>query len=221
MFSMFKRLIKKIYVVFRFKKITISWGGNISLRTKFEGSNKLGRYTWFDGDMGFGSYIGDECVINAKIGRYSSIGHKVVVLTGTHPTHNFVSTSPVFYSLAKQNGTTYTSRQVFDEILYADHENRFGIIIGHDVWIGYGVTIMGGIRIGNGAIIAANSFVTENVEPYSIVAGIPSKVIGKRFDDDTIEELNNFGWWNKSEEWLKENAYLFTDVSIFLANQSN
>ena len=118
-----------------------------------------------------------------KIGRYCSIGHKVTVLTGTHPSHDCFNTSDIL-SLGLQNGTTYVSTQKFKEKIYADENNKYGCIIGNDVWIGYNATIMGGCTIGDGAIVAAGALVRKNVEPYTIVAGQPAKVIGKRFEDE-------------------------------------
>ena len=69
-------------------------------------------------------------------------------------------------------------------------------VIGNDVWIGFSTTILNGVRIGDGAIVAAGSVVTKDVEPYSIVAGVPAKIIGKRFSDDMIERLLDLQWWN-------------------------
>lgn len=75
--------------------------------------------------------------------------------------------------------------------------------IGNDVWIGYGAVIMRGLEIGDGAIIAAGAVVTKDVEPYSIVGGVPSKVIKKRYDDATIEKLLELKWWEYGPDILK------------------
>ncbi|MFK4301583.1 virginiamycin A acetyltransferase [Paenibacillus sp. RC254] len=69
-------------------------------------------------------------------------------------------------------------------------------VVGNDVWIGYNATIMPGVHIGNGAIIASNAVVTKDVLPYSIVGGNPAKLIRYRFDEETIELLNTLEWWN-------------------------
>lgn len=69
-------------------------------------------------------------------------------------------------------------------------------IIGNDVWIGYGATIMPGVSIGDGVIIGALSCVTKNIEPYTIVGGNPAKTIRKRFDEETISFLLDLKWWN-------------------------
>lgn len=73
-------------------------------------------------------------------------------------------------------------------------------VIGNDVWIGQNVTIMPGVKVGDGAVIAANATVTKNVEPYSIVGGNPAKLIKKRFSDEMIELLLKLQWWNWNEK---------------------
>ena len=81
-------------------------------------------------------------------------------------------------------------------------DNKGDIVIGNDVWIGFEAVIMSGVTIGNGAIIAAGAVVTKDVEPYTIVGGVPAKPIRKRFSDSTITELERIKWWNKSDEWI-------------------
>lgn len=78
-------------------------------------------------------------------------------------------------------------------------------VIGNDVWIGQNVTIMPGVKIGDGAIIAANSIVTKNVEPYTIVGGNPCKLIKKRFSDEIIELLLELRWWDWDEQKIFDN----------------
>jgi len=68
--------------------------------------------------------------------------------------------------------------------------------VGHDVWLGYKATIMPGLTIGNGAIIAAHSLVTKDVAPYTIVGGNPAKVIKQRFSDAVVYKLQNAEWWH-------------------------
>lgn len=220
MFLEIKRLIKIYKIKMQKKNIIFLRKANIDKNAVLEGQNKIGAESWFEGYMGFGTYIGDQCTIMGKIGRYCSIGHKVTVLTGTHPSHRFVSTHPTFFSLGLQNGTTYVSTQKFKEKIYADENNKYGCIIGNDVWIGYNATIMGGCTIGDGAIVAAGALVKENVEPYTIVAGQPAKVIGKRFEDEKIAFLMKIKWWDKPEAWIKSHADDFEDISKFERNIS-
>ena len=220
MFLEIKRLIKIYKIKMQKKNIIFLRKANIDKNAVLEGQNKIGAESWFEGYMGFGTYIGDQCTIMGKIGRYCSIGHKVTVLTGTHPSHRFVSTHPTFFSLGLKNGTTYVSTQKFKEKIYADENNKYGCIIGNDVWIGYNATIMGGCTIGDGAIVAAGALVKENVEPYTIVAGQPAKVIGKRFEDEKIAFLMKIKWWDKPEAWIKSHADDFEDISKFERNIS-
>lgn len=216
MFNELKRLIKIRRIRKKVSNVIFCKGANIDQHAIFEGQNKIGTKSWFEGYIGYGSYIGDECTIKAKIGRFCSVGHKVTVLTGTHPSHKFVSTNPVFFSLGLQNGTTFVKNQKFREKIFADENNKYGAIIGNDVWIGYNATIMGGVTIGDGAIIASGAFVKNSVEPYTIVAGQPARVIGKRFTDAQVEWLINFKWWDKPLSWIKEHAEEFEDIEKFI-----
>ena len=72
------------------------------------------------------------------------------------------------------------------------------------MWIGNDVRIIGGITIGDGAIVGLGAVVTKDVPPYAIVGGVPAKIIRYRFEQDKIEELLRDKWWNKEEEWIKE-----------------
>jgi len=77
------------------------------------------------------------------------------------------------------------------------------------VWIGNNATIMSGVKVGDGAIIAAGAIVTHDVPSYAIVAGVPAKVIKYRFGMDTISLLEKIEWWNKDINWIKNNEELF------------
>jgi virginiamycin A acetyltransferase len=94
------------------------------------------------------------------------------------------------------------------------YPKRGDIIIGNDVWIGYNATIMAGVTIGDGAIIATNSTVIKNVEPYSMVGGNPAIEIKKRFSDDIISRLLKAKWWNWNEEKITKNLQHLTDKNI-------
>jgi virginiamycin A acetyltransferase len=86
--------------------------------------------------------------------------------------------------------------------------------IGNDVWIGFNSTIMPGVKIGDGAIIATNSTVTKNVEPYSIVGGNPAKEIKKRFSKEQIERLLEIKWWNWEIEKITKNIQNLTSENF-------
>ena len=131
------------------------------------------------------------------IGKYCSIacGAKFIFTSANH-TLKSLSTYPfpLFweeYGLEQKDVT-----QAWD--------NKGDIIIGNDVWIGYEAVIMSGIHIGNGAIIGARAVVTKDVEPYTIVGGVPAKPIKKRFNDDTIKKLQSICWWDWDKEKVLE-----------------
>jgi virginiamycin A acetyltransferase len=86
--------------------------------------------------------------------------------------------------------------------------------IGNDVWIGYNSTIMPGITVGDGAIIASNSTVVKNVEPYTIVGGNPAKEIRKRFSKDIIDRLLHIKWWDWDIQKITKNVQNLTDMNI-------
>jgi acetyltransferase-like isoleucine patch superfamily enzyme len=106
---------------------------------------------------------------------------------GSHPT-NLFSTSPIFY----RSINTLKVRIIERNFDYSEYHS---IEIGNDVWIGARATILDGVKIGHGAIIAAGSIVTKDVLPYAIVAGVPAKLIRFRFDTKKIDALLELAWW--------------------------
>lgn len=159
--------------------------------------SKISSYTYL---AGFNN------IMNTHIGKFCSIGDFTAIGAGNHPI-NFISTSPAFYSTHNQCNTTFSDAIYFDEMKPT--------IIGNDVWIGAFVVIMGGVTIGDGAVIAAGSFVNKDVAPYEIVGGTPAKFIKKRFSDDEVEKLLEMKWWNKPKEWLHDNFKKFHDKDVF------
>lgn len=95
-----------------------------------------------------------------------------------------------------------------------NYPNKGNINISNDVWIGYNATIMAGVTIGDGAVIAANSTVIKDVEPYSIVGGNPAKEIKKRFSKETISKLLALKWWTWDIEKITRNIQNLTDSEI-------
>lgn len=125
---------------------------------------------------------------SVKVGRYCSIAEDVRFFGANHPLDNF-STSPLFYN---------------QELGYEVKDiERHRLIVSDDVWIGYGVRITCGCKhIGRGSVIGAGSVVTKDVPPYSVVVGIPAKVIKKRFTDKDRELMKESYWWMLSPEEL-------------------
>lgn len=198
-----------------FRKCKIHATTNIILRKcDFEGKNSLGDHTYLSHtSMGYASYIGNSSEFsNCSIGRYCSIGSFVRVVSATHPI-KMVSSYPAFYS--DNYRVSYVEKAKFKEHLTTI--NGYACEIGNDVWIGDNVLIKGGVVIGDGAIVAMGSIVTHDVEPYSIVAGVPAKEIKKRFDDKTINALQNIQWWKKSEKWLIEHVNVFETPDLIIS----
>jgi acetyltransferase-like isoleucine patch superfamily enzyme len=163
--------------------------------------------------IGSYTYVSDNAVIcNAIIGKFCSIGPNLICGWGIHPL-NGISTHPMFYSINKQNGITLTKANKVEEVKLT--------IIGNDVFIGMNVTILDGVTVGHGAVIGAGSVVTKDIPPYAIAVGVPAKVIGNRFDDQTIEKLLEKKWWDDSFDKLKEVEKHFFDLNSFLNTNKN
>lgn len=187
----------------------------ISMVSVFEGMNAIYDRTWFDGEMGLGSYISADCFFVGKIGRFCSIAPKVEIILGTHPyTLPFVTTSPFFFSPKKQNGHTVCQTALFEEFRYADTEGKYPVIVGNDCWIGLGVRIVSGVKIGDGAMVLAGAVVTKDVPPYAIVGGVPASVLKYRYDQETIRFLLDTRWWEHDIEWLIKHKACLTNMEI-------
>jgi len=92
--------------------------------------------------------------------------------------------------------------------------NRDNVTVGSDVWIGKGVSVLPGVTIGDGAIIAADTVVTKDVRPYAVVAGNPGKEVKRRFDDATVEYLLATAWWKLPIEFITKNCAIFCSGDI-------
>ena len=172
----------------------------------FEGANSLGKRSFFSGSMGYGSYICGDCRIEGTIGRFTSIAYGVRTICGTHPYETpFATTSPMFFSLRKQAMETFASSQLFEELLTPPS-------IGNDCWIGERVSIVGGITIGDGAVVLTGAVVVKDVPPYAVVGGVPAKIIKYRYDEPTIGWLLKIKWWNRPLDWLRANSELLCDM---------
>ncbi|WP_330853092.1 CatB-related O-acetyltransferase [Dickeya undicola] len=142
------------------------------------------------------------------IGRYCSIAKNVKIMGSQHPT-NWFTTSPIVYrdefSIKEIAGISLTEGMYFNETLPAPK-------IGHDVWIGEGAILKGGIVVSDGAIIAANAVVTKDVPPYAVVAGVPARVIKYRFEPQIIRALVASSWWDYDFASLPK----ISDINLFL-----
>lgn len=146
-------------------------------------------------------FIGDKLII----GKFCMIasGVKFIMNGGNHLTES-ISSYP-FAIFGKDWSHAMNGK---------GYPNKGNTVIGNDVWIGHNATIMPGIQIGDGAIIAANSTVVKNVAPYSIIGGNPSKEIKKRFNPAQIDELLKIQWWHWDIEKITKNVQQLTSENI-------
>lgn len=150
-------------------------------------------------------------ISNATIGRFCCIGPETMIGLGRHPTRDFISSHPAFYSTRAQAQLTFVTEQKFEEFR--------PVTIGNDVWIGARAIVLDGATIGDGAIVAAGSVVSGEVSPYAIVSGVPAKVVRYRFDEETIEAIRRSRWWDLALDVLRANADAFADPARFAAWQ--
>ena len=158
------------------------------------------------GDYTYGHKQIKEYFVNNNgklfIGKYCSIAEGVKVWLGGNHNTKAVSTYPF--------GLVH--REKFKYICPNQPSTKGNVVIGNDVWIGANATIMSGVTIGDGAVIANNSHVVKDVEPYSLVGGNPAKEIRKRFNKEDIDFLLEFKWWDLPvEEVAKISKYLCSE----------
>ena len=194
------------------KRVIFEKDAEANLHCIFEGMNRLNEHSKVSSCyLGYGSYVGVYTrLVKVCVGRFCSIGSNVHFTSGTHPTQDFVSTHPSFYSMRKQCGFTFSNQQKFEE--YPVSSDQYTTHVGNDVWIGDSAVIIEGVNIGDGSIIAAGAVVNRDVPPYAIVGGVPAKVLSYRFTDDQILFLESYKWWDKDLEWIARNADLFCSI---------
>lgn len=216
-----KKILRYIYTKLLYKRNVKFVQSSYIENSQFEGANSVFRNSKVVScSVGYGTYISNNStLIHTKIGRYCSIADNVSICLGNHPTSVFVTTHPAFYyNTQEQCGYTYHREKnpLYDKINpYPNGEKSFQVKIGNDVWVGSHVLILGGVTIGDGAIIAAGAVVCKDVEPYTIVAGVPAKPIRKRFSQDYIEFLLKYKWWNKESSFISENYEDFQNIDLF------
>lgn len=167
----------------------------------------VGDFTYI-ADSEFESHITHHYDFNNDkliIGKFCQIASGVeFVMNGANHQMNCVTTFP-FYTLEGWNQSPPAQK---------DLPIKGDTIIGNDVWIGQNATLLPGVHIGDGAIIGANSVVASNVEPYTVVAGNPAKIIRKRFDDELIEIMEKLKWWDKSIEEINNLIPILTSSNL-------
>lgn len=140
---------------------------------------------------------------DVKIGSYCAFGEGIRIITENHD-YNYPVLQYTFYKY--YFGKDHPGSNKFPP---NKERTKGGVEIGNDVWIGHNTTILSGVKIGDGAIVGVGSIVTKDVEPYSIVGGIPAQKIKMRYNKDVVKFLQKIQWWNWSDSRIKENKNFF------------
>lgn len=147
-------------------------------------------------------FIGDKLII----GKFCALGSGVrFIMNGANHRMDGISSFPFNIFGGDWQKVTPTKGQL---------PYKGDTILGNDVWIGYESTVMPGVKIGNGAIVAAHSVVTKDIDPYTIVGGNPAKVIRKRFSETDIQMLEELAWWDWSMEQITEALHLIVNCDV-------
>lgn len=168
-------------------------------------------------DLGDYSYLGQRCMVGeAVIGKFCAIAAEVRIGAPNHPMgrpsmHRFTY-CPEYYSADAER----------DHEFFANRKNDRAVI-GNDVWIGHGVIVLPGVTVGDGAVLAAGAVVTKDVAPYTIVGGVPAKVIRDRFSRDIAARLTAIAWWDWPFETIMARLGDFQshDIEAFCRRWSN
>jgi phosphonate metabolism protein (transferase hexapeptide repeat family) len=166
-------------------------------------NSTLGRYTEIadrcrldEVEMGDYSYImQDGAVWCATIGKFANIAASVRINATNHPTwrptlHHFTYRAADYFDGAENDHDFFSWRR----------DNR--VSIGHDVWIGHGATVLPGVTVGDGAVIGAGAVVSRDVAPYTIIGGVPAKLIRERFPKSVAERMQALAWWDWDHDRL-------------------
>lgn len=161
------------------------------------------------------SYVNWDVIIfpNVHIGSYCSIARNVQIGLANHPI-DWLSTNSFQYS-----ADHFPLDEDYQNISRKKNLHHPKTIIGSDVWVGANVGIRSGVKIGHGAIIAAGAIVSSDVEPYSIVGGVPARTIKNRFNDKVIQELLQLKWWLIPLKYIKDINFDDIDIAIVQIKQ--
>jgi phosphonate metabolism protein (transferase hexapeptide repeat family) len=166
--------------------------------------------------LGAYSYLSEGCdVAHADVGLFVSVAAQVRIGPTNHPTWR-----------AAQHHFTYRSsryRLGDDDRWLFDWRRAQRVTTGHDVWIGHGAVILPGVRVGHGAVVAAGAVVSRDVAPYTVVGGVPARLIKERFPAAVADRFIKLGWWHWSHETLglALDDFRLLDAETFLDKYEN
>ncbi|HNB27806.1 MAG TPA: DapH/DapD/GlmU-related protein [Alphaproteobacteria bacterium] len=163
------------------------------------------------------SYLGPDCsVADVEIGKFCAIAASVRIGPPNHPMdrpalHRFTY-CPEYYVAGVERDHRFFAQRRADKVT-----------IGHDVWIGHGVTVLPKVKVGDGAILAAGAVVTRDVPPYTIVGGVPAEPIRERLPRDLAARLQRIAWWDWPFELIMQRLADFqsTDITAFCDRWDN
>ncbi|SKC05894.1 DapH/DapD/GlmU-related protein [Kosakonia radicincitans] len=158
--------------------------------------------------LGDFSYIGEYCTIaDAEIGKFVAIANNVRIGAPNHPmgrpSQHRITYCPEYYSASAVRDHDFFTQRRGDRV-----------VIGNDVWIGHAAIVLPGVTVGDGAVIAAGAVVSKDVAPYTIVGGVPAKVIRLRFSPHIGQQLQQIAWWEWPLETIIERLADFQDENI-------
>lgn len=169
----------------------VSFDSRISKKSRIYRFSKI-----LSSSVGDFSYVGPHTwLVAATIGKFCSIAPNCKIGLASHSLR-YRSTSPIFTESKNSTGYSWTNRDFFNPTL--------PVVVGNDVWIGERALVLGGVKIGNGAVVGAGAIVTKDVPAYAIVGGVPAKIIRYRFSEEQIKVLEDMKWWNWPEGDLRK-----------------
>lgn len=200
MFDIFLRKIKRLRMILqgRQRSIYVDRRAFIDSIERISDNVFIGRYSEIGTRVSIDkySYVMSYSRINAaQIGKFCSIGSNVVIAPWEHPMDMLSTSSRVYHNILRD----------FENY----KESASMVTIGNNVWIGDAAIILGGVSVGDGAVIGAGAVVTHDVPEYAIAVGVPAKIIKYRFDKDTREEIKRLNWWDWDEEKIKKCRDIF------------
>ena len=174
-------------------KGNVELGTGVSIRKNVHlaGNVSVGRGTFFNGPAELRSGTA-----KIEMGSFCSCASGLTIVCSNHP--------------ISKPSTYYTRAGSYADVFAVEVDEVESVRVGSDVWVGHGCTILKGVSIGHGAILGAGAVVTKDVEPYSIVGGVPACHIRHRFPQFVIEWLLRVRWWEWSDDELRQRRDFFS-----------